>query len=170
MHLGQTSVALFFMITAFLFWGRVLSRRGGLDLMAFLVSRLFRLYPAYLVMLGLLLAVTYGFVTPEQRANAGLWPQLASWMLFTVFGAPNLNGLPDTGMVVAWVTWSLPYEWLFYLALPVDLVPEALLGPIGMIDDTGVLAVVGIWVYKLVKARQRLVEGGVVKGPPPTGG
>jgi len=117
-HLGQTSVALFFMITAFLFWGRVLSRRGSLDWMAFLVSRLFRLYPAYLVMLGLLLAITYGFVTPEQRANAGLWPQLASWMLFTVFGAPNLNGLPDTGMVVAWVTWSLPYEWLFYLALP----------------------------------------------------
>jgi uncharacterized membrane protein YkvA (DUF1232 family) len=56
---------------------------------------------------------------------------------------------------------------LFYLALPVDLVPEALLGPIGIIDDTGVLAVVGIWVYKLVKARQKLVEGGVLKGPPP---
>jgi uncharacterized membrane protein YkvA (DUF1232 family) len=59
---------------------------------------------------------------------------------------------------------------LFYLALPVDLVPEALLGPIGLIDDTGVLAVVGIWVYKLVKARQRLVEGGVIKRPPPTDG
>jgi uncharacterized membrane protein YkvA (DUF1232 family) len=58
---------------------------------------------------------------------------------------------------------------LFYLALPVDLVPEALLGPIGVIDDTGVLAVVGIWVYKLVKARQKLVEGGVLKGPPPAG-
>jgi uncharacterized membrane protein YkvA (DUF1232 family) len=57
---------------------------------------------------------------------------------------------------------------LFYLALPVDLVPEALLGPIGLVDDTGVLAVVGIWVYKLVKARQRLVEGGVIKRPPPT--
>jgi uncharacterized membrane protein YkvA (DUF1232 family) len=59
---------------------------------------------------------------------------------------------------------------LFYLALPVDLVPEALLGPIGIIDDTGVLAVVGIWVYKLVKARQKLVEGGVLKGPPPPTG
>jgi uncharacterized membrane protein YkvA (DUF1232 family) len=59
---------------------------------------------------------------------------------------------------------------LFYLALPVDLVPEALLGPIGIIDDTGVIAVVSIWVYKLVKARQKLVEGGVIKGPPPNGG
>jgi len=55
---------------------------------------------------------------------------------------------------------------LFYLALPVDVVPEALLGPIGLVDDTGILAVVGIWVYKLVKTRQKLVEGGVIKTPP----
>jgi uncharacterized membrane protein YkvA (DUF1232 family) len=54
---------------------------------------------------------------------------------------------------------------LFYLALPVDVVPEALLGPLGLVDDTGVLAVVAIWVYKLTKARQKLVEGGVVKPP-----
>ena len=54
---------------------------------------------------------------------------------------------------------------LFYLALPVDVVPEALLGPLGLIDDTGVIAVVAIWVYKLVKTRQKLVDGGVLKPP-----
>ena len=57
---------------------------------------------------------------------------------------------------------------LLYLALPVDVLPEAVLGPLGLVDDTGVLAVVGIWVYKLVKARQKLVEGGVLKKSPPT--
>jgi uncharacterized membrane protein YkvA (DUF1232 family) len=57
---------------------------------------------------------------------------------------------------------------LFYLALPIDVLPEAFLGPLGLVDDTGVLAVVGVWVYKLVKARQRLVEGGVLKKQPPT--
>ena len=55
---------------------------------------------------------------------------------------------------------------LAYLALPVDVVPEALLGPLGLVDDTGVVAVVAIWVYKLVKARQKLVEGGVMKRRP----
>jgi len=55
---------------------------------------------------------------------------------------------------------------LFYLALPVDVVPEALLGPIGLVDDTGIIAVVGVWVYKLVKTRQKLVEGGVIKRRP----
>ncbi len=55
---------------------------------------------------------------------------------------------------------------LAYLALPVDVVPEALLGPLGLVDDTGVVAVVAIWVYRLVKARQKLVEGGVLQRPP----
>ncbi len=56
---------------------------------------------------------------------------------------------------------------LFYLALPVDVVPEVLLGPLGLVDDAGVVTGVAIWVYKLVKARQKLVEGGVVKQRPP---
>ena len=55
---------------------------------------------------------------------------------------------------------------LFYLALPVDVVPEALLGPIGLVDDTGIIAVVAVWVYKLVKTRQKLVESGVIKRRP----
>ena len=57
---------------------------------------------------------------------------------------------------------------LAYLVLPIDVVPEALLGPLGLVDDTGVIAAVSIWVYRLVKARQKLVEGGVIK--PRTGG
>jgi uncharacterized membrane protein YkvA (DUF1232 family) len=86
-----------------------------------------------------------------------------------------LGGLVLLGLaVVAFLMWrfKIPPRGLvallgalFYLALPVDVVPEALLGPIGLVDDTGVLAVVGVWVYKMVKARQKLVEGGVIKPP-----
>jgi peptidoglycan/LPS O-acetylase OafA/YrhL len=116
-HLGQTSVALFFMITAFLFWERVLSQGSSIDWTGFFVSRVFRLYPAYLVMLGLVIVAVYGFAAPDRRAS-GLWPPLGSWLLFTLFGMPDLNGMPNTGQLVAGVPWSLPYEWLFYLALP----------------------------------------------------
>ena len=56
---------------------------------------------------------------------------------------------------------------LFYLVLPVDVLPEVLLGPLGLVDDAGVVTAVTIWVYKLVKARQKLVAGGVLKPPPP---
>jgi uncharacterized membrane protein YkvA (DUF1232 family) len=52
---------------------------------------------------------------------------------------------------------------LFYLALPLDVLPEALLGPLGLVDDAGVVTVVAVWVYKLAKARQKLVAGGVLK-------
>ena len=74
--------------------------------------------------------------------------------------------------VIAFLMWrfKIPPRGLFamlgalaYLALPIDVVPEALVGPLGLVDDTGVLAVVGIWVYRLVKARQKLVAGGVIK-------
>jgi uncharacterized membrane protein YkvA (DUF1232 family) len=76
--------------------------------------------------------------------------------------------------VIAFVMWKFKipprgvvamFGALFYLALPVDVVPEALLGPIGLVDDTGMLALVALWVYKLTKARQKLVEGGVIKPP-----
>jgi uncharacterized membrane protein YkvA (DUF1232 family) len=56
---------------------------------------------------------------------------------------------------------------LGYLVLPVDVVPEVLLGPLGLVDDAGVLTVTAIWVYKLIKARQKLVAGGVLKPRPP---
>jgi uncharacterized membrane protein YkvA (DUF1232 family) len=76
--------------------------------------------------------------------------------------------------VIAFVMWKFKipprgvvamFGALFYLALPIDVVPEALLGPIGLVDDTGLLALVALWVYKLTKARQKLVEGGVIKQP-----
>jgi uncharacterized membrane protein YkvA (DUF1232 family) len=51
---------------------------------------------------------------------------------------------------------------LFYLALPLDVLPEALLGPLGLVDDAGIVTLVTVWVYKLAKTRQKLVAGGVI--------
>jgi uncharacterized membrane protein YkvA (DUF1232 family) len=48
-----------------------------------------------------------------------------------------------------------------YLISPIDVVPEAIFGPIGLIDDAGVTAAVVLFVYKLVKARRILADGGV---------
>jgi uncharacterized membrane protein YkvA (DUF1232 family) len=51
-----------------------------------------------------------------------------------------------------------------YLVSPIDLVPEAILGPLGLVDDAGVVAAVVLFVYKLVKARRILADGGVDLG------
>ncbi|WP_211357299.1 YkvA family protein [Nocardioides rubriscoriae] len=50
---------------------------------------------------------------------------------------------------------------LVYLASPVDVLPEVVLGPLGLVDDAGVVTVVGIWVYTLVQARRILRDAGV---------
>lgn len=51
-----------------------------------------------------------------------------------------------------------------YLISPIDLVPEAVLGPLGLVDDAGAMAAAVLFVYKLVKARRILADGGVDLG------
>jgi uncharacterized membrane protein YkvA (DUF1232 family) len=53
-----------------------------------------------------------------------------------------------------------------YLISPIDLLPEAILGPLGLVDDAGVVAAVVLFVYKLVKVRRILADGGVELGRP----
>jgi peptidoglycan/LPS O-acetylase OafA/YrhL len=107
------------MITAFLFWGRVVSRGPGMDWFEFYVARLYRLYPAYLLMVGLLSsAVIFAGEHWQSIGDIFFQRSLRDWLLFTMFHTQDLNGFPNTSMLVANVTWSLRYEWLFYIALP----------------------------------------------------
>ncbi|GAA4108475.1 hypothetical protein GCM10022415_01120 [Knoellia locipacati] len=49
----------------------------------------------------------------------------------------------------------------FYLVVPVDVVPEAVLGPLGLVDDAGVVGVAVLFVLRLARARRVLVDSGV---------
>jgi uncharacterized membrane protein YkvA (DUF1232 family) len=49
-----------------------------------------------------------------------------------------------------------------YLISPIDLVPEAILGPLSLVDDAGVVAAVVLFVYKLVQARRILTSAGAI--------
>jgi peptidoglycan/LPS O-acetylase OafA/YrhL len=119
-HFGQTSVAMFFMITGFLFFTKLLNgRRRPVDWLQLAVSRVMRLAPLYLfAMLCLFTIVTVisGGVlnVPESK----LAKSVIQWMLFTVAGAPDVNGVAQTSNILARVLWTLPYEWFFYLSLP----------------------------------------------------
>ena len=50
---------------------------------------------------------------------------------------------------------------LVYLASPVDVLPEVLLGPLGLLDDAGALTAAAVFVYKLVTVKRRLQDAGV---------
>jgi uncharacterized membrane protein YkvA (DUF1232 family) len=51
-----------------------------------------------------------------------------------------------------------------YLISPIDIAPEMILGPLGLVDDAGVVAATALFIYKLVKARRILADGGVDLG------
>lgn len=120
-HLGDSSVALFFMITAFLFTAKVMdSRDCQIDWVRLYVSRFLRLFPLYAFAVTLMWAMAWALTDwTIQVSPIQLLKQLLGWLSFTMLGAPSVNGLEGTGHLMAGVTWSLPYEWWFYLCLPV---------------------------------------------------
>jgi peptidoglycan/LPS O-acetylase OafA/YrhL len=114
---GQAGVSLFFMITGFLFWTRVL-RSPAFDARAFFVSRIRRLAPMYFVSVALVLAVIG--VLSGFTAHVGL-AELARgvrpWLSFGFMDTGSVNGVKDAHVINA-VYWTLAYEWGFYAALP----------------------------------------------------
>jgi peptidoglycan/LPS O-acetylase OafA/YrhL len=115
---GDVGVSLFFMITGFLFWGRVLRSKGTFDVQAFFVSRLRRIVPMYLVSVLMVLAVVAllsGFSLRVDLHN--LVRELRPWFSFGFIRPGDVNGVKDAYSINA-VYWTLAYEWLFYLSLP----------------------------------------------------
>jgi peptidoglycan/LPS O-acetylase OafA/YrhL len=112
-QLGATSVALFFMITAFLFWGRV-QAKAGLDVKNFFISRIFRIYPLYLFALCLICAGV-GYKTSWVALEPGtrIAAEMGKWLCFRT---PDINSYQATQIDP--VTWTLLYEAWFYLSLP----------------------------------------------------
>jgi len=116
-HLGQSSVALFFMITGFLFFSKLLNGRARpIDWLQLYVSRLLRLMPLYLCALACILVLVG--VLSDWILQAPLGSLVSGIVRWLSFGEPDLNGLARTRILVAGVTWSLRYEWIFYLSLP----------------------------------------------------
>jgi peptidoglycan/LPS O-acetylase OafA/YrhL len=116
--MGQVGVSLFFMITGFLFWRRVLRSRTGLDTRALYLSRIRRLVPMYLFSVALVLVVVAamtGFTLREPLVP--FLKELRTWLSFGFMHAGDLNGVKDAHIINA-VYWTLAYEWSFYLVLP----------------------------------------------------
>src|SRR6185503_11754570 len=116
--LGPVGVSLFFMITGFLFWTKLLSTAGSGSWRSLYVGRLFRIAPMYLItvlaMLVIVLAKT-GFVLREPLGLVVV--AAAQWLALGIVNLqPDVNGYPATH-VIAGVTWTISYEWAFYASL-----------------------------------------------------
>ena len=116
---GQVGVSCFFIITGYLFWSKVVRSRGSLDFVNLMLGRLFRLGPIYLLVA--LLAIGINFFQSGATLNVPVSTylmQLAQNLAFGIFPLTEMNGVQGTSIATAGVTWTLQYEWSFYLALP----------------------------------------------------
>lgn len=141
-NFGQVAVALFFMITGFLFFSKIIDARvKNLDWTRLYVSRVLRLVPLYLLAMGVLFTICADVSGWRfHQSVATVVSEAARWLSFTAFGDPGINGVRNTSVIIADVVWTLPYEWIFYLLLPLIalavgvrapwryLVPSALIG------------------------------------------
>jgi peptidoglycan/LPS O-acetylase OafA/YrhL len=147
--LGQASVIVFFMITAFLFFNKIAKEKNGIDWGKLLVGRFTRLAPLYFFSLALLLIiVAYKSSLLLNEAPISIIKEVFTWSIFTFAGEPNINGLHNTYLIDAGVTWSLPYEWFFYLLLPFIGILIGIKARKSVIAFVGSLAVVALLVWK----------------------
>ena len=114
-HLGQSSVSLFFMITACLFFTRILeARERPINWSQLYVSRFMRIMPLFVFVSLAAFSISL-FIT-----RSGL-------------DATNPELIQDTArrlLITAGVTWTLHYEWLFYFSLPLLALMRGVIPPV----------------------------------------
>ncbi|ROM74962.1 hypothetical protein BK654_19135 [Pseudomonas brassicacearum] len=112
-NMGAVPVSLFFMITGYLFTQKVL--RGQPQWGSLLSSRLRRIFPMYIASVLLVAAISFYQTRGELSPLLDNVVALGRWLIF--LGGP-INGFPDSKLINASVQWTLMYEALFYLSLP----------------------------------------------------
>jgi peptidoglycan/LPS O-acetylase OafA/YrhL len=112
-NMGVVPVSLFFMITGFLFFGKIYKKTP--DFSNLLKSRIARIVPLYAFVFLLVILISLIETHFTLADGKTLAKDTLKWILFS--GA-NFNDFPDSRHVTAGAQWTLIYEWLFYLSLP----------------------------------------------------
>ncbi|WP_244826070.1 acyltransferase [Caballeronia sp. TF1N1] len=117
--LGGVAVMFFFMITAYLFWGRLLKTSGQPNWRGLYVGRFFRIVPLYTFAVIAMIAIVFwrtGWHLHE--APLALIEHMSRWLAFGLSDdMPPVNAFPWTVFILMGVTWSIKYEWWFYFSL-----------------------------------------------------
>lgn len=114
-NMGVVPVSLFFMITGFLFFGKIY--RKNPEWGSILRSRIQRVMPLYLfvvLMVFVISVIKTGCVMNGD--TRGLIKAMISWGLFV---GSSFNGSVESVHMTSGAHWTLRYEWLFYCSLPI---------------------------------------------------
>lgn len=110
---GSGAVAMFFMMSSFLFYGKV-REQSSVDWIKLYTSRVFRLYPMYF--LSSAVGVALVFLTLKNNNNITI-DDIINILEFR--GVGDIFGVKNVALVTNGTAWTLPYEWCLYLSLPV---------------------------------------------------
>ncbi|AYJ85937.1 acyltransferase [Sphingomonas paeninsulae] len=117
-QLGSTGVAIFFMISAYLFCGALIRNDGRLDLVKFVESRLWRIIPLYSVLVCLTVFCAFYLtdftllVSPQKIVTSIV--RLGLFSFVEIYPVNTANILHFFGQV-----WTLRFEWMLYALLPI---------------------------------------------------
>ena len=138
---GELGVVIFFAISGFLIPSSLHGARLG-GSVRYVLSRAFRLYPAFLVSV-IPSAFTHFWLNGKSFTDSDLW--LNATMVPRLFGAPLANG----------AYWTLEVEIAFYLLCLVLFVG-------GLVEQTFVFAAIALVLFVLFESSQQVLFYGVL--------
>jgi len=113
---GKVGVAIFFMITGFLFISKLLRNKGETDWLKLFESRIFRIFPLYIFVLLLITLIVFNASNFKLLVDPLVL--VKSYISQLCFINSDINNFSQTFIIIAGVNWTLKYEWIFYLSLP----------------------------------------------------
>lgn len=111
-NLGSIPVSFFFMITGYLFIKKITTK--NIIWHELLSNRILRVYPLYLFVLAISY-LTYFLTSPKNIINLELTKSIHEGLTFILKPVGGFN----IGRVLGGAQWTLVYEALFYLSLPI---------------------------------------------------
>jgi peptidoglycan/LPS O-acetylase OafA/YrhL len=121
--MGKAAVAVFFLLCAYLFWGKIARsyhRAHPIDYVGLVTNRVRRLVPMYCAAMTAAI-VAVGFWSSDFHLNQTV-PKTVMQVIqsysFSILGNPLFNESFLAFAAIS-VSWSLEYEWAFYASLPI---------------------------------------------------
>lgn len=116
-NMGSFGVQLFFCITGFLFFDKLIKCNNKFDWNIFFIARIKRLVPLY-ILTSIFVALIAIFIAGEgAKLNFVNFSSILNFFGFGFLGTEIfIGGFNASGLNA--IIWTLPYEWRFYLLFP----------------------------------------------------
>jgi len=116
--LGGFGVCIFFMITGFLFYDKLIRSEGHINIKNFFIKRFFRISPLYyFVILSVFITVLITGLAEFSSLKKTI-KSFLSWLCFYFVDIKTISSIAPGSIPLAGVIWTLKVEWIFYFCVP----------------------------------------------------